>query len=40
MSFKGFFFYFNSASHFVQLSGIILAILLEGHLKNISVTLF
>ena len=39
MSFKGFF-YFSFDDHFVQLSGTILAILVEGHPRNISVKLF
>ena len=39
MSFKGFSI-FCSGSHFVQWSRIILAILVEGHPKNISVKLF
>ena len=39
MSFKGFSI-FSSGSHFVQLSGTILAIFEEGHLGNIPVELF
>ena len=39
MSFKGFSI-FSSGSHFIQLSGTILAILVEGHPRNISVKLF
>ena len=31
---------FSSGGHFVQLSGTILAILVEGHVRNISVKLF
>ena len=39
--FKGFFFYiFSSDGHFVQQSGTILAILVEGHPRNINMTLF
>ena len=47
MLFKGFFlffffffFFFSFGSHFVQRSGIILAILVEGHLRNIFMKLF
>ena len=40
MSFKSFFSIFSSGSHFVQPSGTILAILVEGHLRNIPVKLF
>ena len=39
MSFKGFSF-LSSGGHFVQRSGTILAILIEGHLWNIPVKLF
>ena len=39
MSFKGFSF-FSSSGHFVQRSGTILAILVEGHPRNIPVKLF
>ena len=39
MLFKGFSI-FRYASHFVMLSGKILAILVEGHPRNISVKLF
>ena len=39
MSFKGFSI-FSSHSHFVQWSGTILAILVEGHARNISVNFF
>ena len=39
MSFKGFS-VFSSGSYFVQLSGTILAILVKGHMSNISVKLF
>ena len=39
MSFKGFSI-FSSDGHFVQQSGRILAILVEGHPRNISVKLF
>ena len=39
MSFKGFSI-FSSGGHFVQGSGTILAILLEGHPRNISMELF
>ena len=39
MSFKGFSF-FSSGGHFVQQSGTILAIYVEGRLRNISVKLF
>ena len=39
MSFKGFSI-FSSGSHFVQWSLTVLAILVEGHQRNISVTLF
>ena len=39
MSFKGFSI-FSSGGHFVQRSGSILAILIEGHPRNISVKLF
>ena len=40
MSFKGFFSIFSSDGQFVQLSGTILAILVAGHPKNISIKLF
>ena len=42
MPFKRFFFFsiFSSGSHFVQGSGTILAIFVEGHTRNISVKLF
>ena len=39
MSFKGFSF-FTTGGHFVQWSETILAILVEGHLRNIPVKLF
>ena len=39
MSFKGFSI-FNSGGHFVKQSGTILAILVEGHSRNIPVKLF
>ena len=39
MSFKGFSI-FSSGGHFIQCSGTILAILVEGHQKNISMKLF
>ena len=39
MSFKGFS-NFSPGSHFVQPSGMILSILVEGHPRNISVKLF
>ena len=39
MSFKGFSI-FRSGGHFVQLNGTILAILVEGHARNISVKSF
>ena len=39
MSFKGFSI-FSSSGHFVQPSGTILAIFVEGHRRNISVKLF
>ena len=39
MSFEGFSIY-SSGGHFVQHSGKILAILVEGHQRNISVNLF
>ena len=39
MSFKGFSI-FSSGGHFVQWSGMILAILVAGHPRNISVKLF
>ena len=39
MSFKGFSI-FSSGGHFVQRSGTIIAILVEGHPRNISVKLF
>ena len=39
MSFKGFSI-FSSGCHFVQPSGTILAILVEGHWKNTSVQIF
>ena len=34
------FFYFSSGGHFVLLSGTILAILIKGHERNISMKLF
>ena len=37
---KVFFFIFSSGGHFVQWSGTILATLVEGHQRNISVKLF
>ena len=40
MSFKGFLFFFRSGSHFVQRSGTILAILVEGHPRINPVKLF
>ena len=40
MSFKSFFSTFSSGGHFVQPSGTILAILVEGHSRNIPVKLF
>ena len=39
MSFKGFFSVFSSAGLFVQQTGTILAILVEGHPRNIFVKL-
>ena len=39
MSFKGFFSIFSSGGYFVQLSGTILAILVKGHKRNITLTL-
>ena len=39
MSFKGFSI-FRSGGHFVQQSGTVLAILVKGHQRNISVKLF
>ena len=39
MSFKGFSI-LSSGGHFVQLSGMISAILVEGHLRDISVKLY
>ena len=39
MSFKGFSIY-SPGGHFVQQSGTILAILIEGHPRNLSVKLF
>ena len=40
MLFKSFFSIFSSGSHFVQPSAEILAILVKGHMSNISVKLF
>ena len=40
MLLKVFFYIFSSDGHFVQKSGTILAILVEGHPRNINVTLF
>ena len=40
MSFKGFFSIFSPGHHFILQSGTILAILVEGHPRNISVKLF
>ena len=40
MSFKGFFSIFSFDGNFVQRSGTILAILVEGHPRNISVNFF
>ena len=40
MSFKDFFSIFSSGGHLVQPSEAILAILVKGHMRNISVKLF